>query len=137
MLSQARLFTSLESSSGVEVREKGLRQVEWLRSALNELTAQDERSASVFFRPIADQMIYLFYAACLGREAEREDREKGDSHKRAVIELLWRRRIEGAQDEPRSGYLERIAELAGVQLAMVGVGAPREATIVLSNPFLV
>ena len=34
-------------------------------------------------------------------------------------------------------YLERIAELAGVRLAMVGVGAPREATIVLSNPFLV
>jgi adenylosuccinate synthase len=34
-------------------------------------------------------------------------------------------------------YLERIAELAGVRLAMVGVGAPRDATIVLSNPFLV
>jgi adenylosuccinate synthase len=34
-------------------------------------------------------------------------------------------------------YLDRIAELAGVRLAMVGVGAPREATIVLSNPFLV
>lgn len=34
-------------------------------------------------------------------------------------------------------YLERIEELAGVRLAMVGVGAPREATIVLSNPFLV
>ncbi len=33
-------------------------------------------------------------------------------------------------------YLERVAELAGVRLAMVGVGAPREATIVLSNPFL-
>jgi len=34
-------------------------------------------------------------------------------------------------------YLDRIAELAGVRLAMVGVGASREATIVLSNPFLV
>jgi adenylosuccinate synthase len=33
-------------------------------------------------------------------------------------------------------YLERVAELAGVRLAMVGVGAPREATIVISNPFL-
>ncbi|MGH7915727.1 MAG: adenylosuccinate synthase [Candidatus Binataceae bacterium] len=33
-------------------------------------------------------------------------------------------------------YLDRIAELAGARLAMVGVGAPREATIVLSNPFL-
>jgi adenylosuccinate synthase len=33
-------------------------------------------------------------------------------------------------------YLERVAELAGVQLAMVGVGASRDETIVLSNPFV-
>jgi adenylosuccinate synthase len=33
-------------------------------------------------------------------------------------------------------YLERISELCGVKLAMVGVGASREATIVLVNPFL-
>ena len=34
-------------------------------------------------------------------------------------------------------YLERISETSGVRLAMVGVGAAREATIVLENPFLV
>ncbi len=33
-------------------------------------------------------------------------------------------------------YLERLSALSGVRLAMVGVGAPREATIVLENPFL-
>jgi len=33
-------------------------------------------------------------------------------------------------------YLARISELSGVKLAMVGVGASREATIVISNPFL-
>lgn len=32
-------------------------------------------------------------------------------------------------------YLERVADLAGVRLAMVGVGASRDETIVLSNPF--
>jgi adenylosuccinate synthase len=32
-------------------------------------------------------------------------------------------------------YIERIGELAGVPIAMVGVGATREATIVLRNPF--
>ncbi len=32
-------------------------------------------------------------------------------------------------------YIDRIAELVGVQVAMVGVGADREATIVLKNPF--
>ena len=34
-------------------------------------------------------------------------------------------------------YLERISELGGVKLAMVGVGAAREATIVIENPFMV
>jgi adenylosuccinate synthase len=32
-------------------------------------------------------------------------------------------------------YLERITELSGVRLAMIGVGAAREATIVIENPF--
>ena len=33
-------------------------------------------------------------------------------------------------------YLERVSELCGVRLAMVGVGASREAVVVLENPFL-
>ena len=54
----------------------------------------------------------------------------------------WRESLSGARaldDLPLNArrYLERVAELAGVPLAMVGVGAPREATIVLRNPFLV
>ena len=32
-------------------------------------------------------------------------------------------------------YVERLSELSGVPIAMVGVGAPREATIILRNPF--
>ncbi|HTY57074.1 MAG TPA: adenylosuccinate synthase [Candidatus Binataceae bacterium] len=32
-------------------------------------------------------------------------------------------------------YLERVSKLSGVGIAMVGVGADREATIVLENPF--
>ncbi len=54
----------------------------------------------------------------------------------------WSESLSGARalgDLPHNAqcYLERIAELAGVRLAMVGVGAQRDATIVLSNPFLV
>ncbi len=53
----------------------------------------------------------------------------------------WSESLSGARalnDLPPNArrYLERVAELAGARLAMVGVGAPREATIVLSNPFL-
>jgi adenylosuccinate synthase len=32
-------------------------------------------------------------------------------------------------------YVERIAELCGVPIAMIGVGASRDATIVVKNPF--
>jgi adenylosuccinate synthase len=32
-------------------------------------------------------------------------------------------------------YLERIRDLCGARLSMVGVGAARDATIVLENPF--
>ena len=54
----------------------------------------------------------------------------------------WSESLSGARalsDLPPNArrYLERISELAGVRLAMVGVGEAREATIVLSNPFLV
>jgi adenylosuccinate synthase len=54
----------------------------------------------------------------------------------------WSERLNDArslEDLPLNArrYLDRVAELAGVPLAMMGVGAPREATIVLKNPFLV
>jgi adenylosuccinate synthase len=62
---------------------------------------------------------------------------------RPIYEELpgWDESLSGARalsDLPPNArrYLERVAELGGVRLAMVGVGAPREATIVLSNPFL-
>ena len=61
---------------------------------------------------------------------------------RPIYEELpgWRESLNGARtlgELPAAArhYLERIAELAGVPLAMVGVGAAREATIVLNNPF--
>jgi len=52
----------------------------------------------------------------------------------------WKVGIGGARslsDLPENArhYLERLRELCGVRLAIVGVGAPRDATIVLENPF--
>jgi adenylosuccinate synthase len=61
---------------------------------------------------------------------------------RPVCEELsgWHQSLQGARsmgDLPIQArrYLERISELTGVRLAMVGTGAAREATIMLSNPF--
>jgi acyl-CoA dehydrogenase len=108
----ARLFASLATPGSAEIRRQGLQQNETLRSALESLMKQDEQSAGVFFRPLADQMMYLFYAACLAREAEWEEQEKGESGKRAVVEFLWHRRIAGAKAEPLPNHLQRIAEIS-------------------------
>jgi adenylosuccinate synthase len=52
----------------------------------------------------------------------------------------WTNELKGARslDElPRNArrYVERIGEVCSVRLSMIGVGASREATIVLENPF--
>jgi adenylosuccinate synthase len=61
---------------------------------------------------------------------------------RPVCEELpgWEQSLQGIQsmdDLPAAArrYLERIGELTGVRLAIIGTGAAREATIMLSNPF--
>ena len=61
---------------------------------------------------------------------------------RPVCEELpgWQQSLQGIRsldDLPPAArrYLERIGELTGVPLAIIGTGAAREATIMLSNPF--
>jgi adenylosuccinate synthase len=61
---------------------------------------------------------------------------------RPVYESMpgWKEGIGGARalgDLPQNArrYLGRLQELCGVRLAMVGVGASREATIIVENPF--
>lgn len=54
----------------------------------------------------------------------------------------WTESLDGARslkDLPRNArrYIERLSKLVGVQIAMVGVGASRDATIVVQNPFRV
>jgi adenylosuccinate synthase len=61
---------------------------------------------------------------------------------RPICEELpgWHQGLQGIRSmadlpPPARRYLERISELTGVRLAMVGTGAAREAIIMLSNPF--
>jgi adenylosuccinate synthase len=62
----------------------------------------------------------------------------------AVYETLpgWTEKLEGVRrwdDLPKAArtYLERVAQLAGVKIVAVSVGADRGETIVLENPFQV
>ncbi len=85
---------------------------------------------------------------CLGYRVGRETRSEMPPGRNALLKAKpvfeeipgWREKPDGARtvDElpPNARrYVERLGELCGVPIAMVGVGASREATIVLRNPF--
>ncbi len=86
----------------------------------------------------------LFFCALL--QTKRRDTMPpgriGREKSRPICEELpgWHQSLQGARsmaDLPTQArrYLERISEVTGVRLAMVGTGAGREETIMLANPF--
>lgn len=107
----ARLGGWFGSLSVADLRERGVRQVRLLRDELDSLTSSDELSAGVLFKPLADRMMWLFYVACLAREGEWEESRKGDSGKRAIIDLLWKR-VEKETDLSPAEYLKLLAQVS-------------------------
>lgn len=105
-----QLFSSLQSEPLAEVREQGLEQTALLRAGLNELFNHDELTGSIAFRQLAEKMMYVFYAACLAREAEWEETQKGDASKREALELFRHRRL--AATMPMTDYLKRIHQVS-------------------------
>lgn len=83
-----------------------------LKAGLDGLASLDELSAGVAFKPLADRMMWLFYIACLAREAEWEERNSRPIGKRPVIEWLWDRFIERDEKKDLSNYLKQIAQIA-------------------------
>jgi hypothetical protein len=101
----ASWFGSLTDSG---LRDRGVAEIERLQRELDALLAFDELPASVMFKPLADRMMWLFYAACLAREAEWEEKQKSDAGIGAVVDWLWRR-IKSGADEVDPELLSRIS----------------------------
>src|SRR5262245_23489023 len=87
----ARLDGWFCALADTHLRDGGVRQVRALRDDLDSTLSTDELSAAVLFKPMADRMMWLFYLACLAREAEWEEAQKRDTGKRLIVELLWKR----------------------------------------------
>jgi alkylation response protein AidB-like acyl-CoA dehydrogenase len=104
-------FGSLNHS---EFKTRGLAQVESLRAELDSMLSLDESAAGVFFKPLADRMIWLFYVACLAREVEWEEANNKSIGKRAVIEWLWQKQIEDSGKKDLSKYLQQISEIGSI-----------------------
>ncbi|HZS04492.1 MAG TPA: acyl-CoA dehydrogenase family protein [Blastocatellia bacterium] len=104
------LFSSLQSGQMAELHAQGLGQVESLRSELNGLLKEDELTGSIAFRRAAERMMYLFYAACMAREAERGEARNGNAGRREALELFWHRRVAATLSMP--DYLKRISQVS-------------------------
>ncbi|MGE0130918.1 MAG: acyl-CoA dehydrogenase family protein [Blastocatellales bacterium] len=107
----ARLEEWFGSLADSGLRDKGVQRLRVLRDELDSTFSMDELSASVLFKPVADRMMWLFYAACLAREAEWEESRGRGTGKRAVLDLLWRR-VEKVSGESPSEYLKLLAQVS-------------------------
>lgn len=96
------------------LKARGLAKLDELLSEIEGLAGLDEQSAGVFFRPLAERLMYLFYVARLAREAEWEARKGKELGKSAVIEWLWHHRLEPAPLLARLDMLRLNAEVSSV-----------------------
>jgi hypothetical protein len=109
----ARLDGWFNSLADADLRDKGVRQVRILRDELDSIISADELSAGVLFKPLADRMMWLFYVACLAREAEWEEARGKGVGKRAIVDLLWER-VEKEQGRPPAERLKLMAKVSSV-----------------------
>ncbi|MBO0726358.1 MAG: acyl-CoA dehydrogenase family protein [Blastocatellia bacterium] len=107
----ARLDVWFRALADEELRDRGVEQVRFLRDELDSIISMDELSAGVLFKPLADRMMWLFYVACLAREAEWEESRGKEIGKRAIIDLLWRR-VEKETGAPPAEYLKLLAQVS-------------------------
>src|SRR5215475_6996915 len=109
----ARLDEWFRAAADEELRDKGVEQVRFLRDELDSIASADDLSAGVLFKPLADRMMWLFYVACLAREAEWEESRGKEIGKRAIVNLLWRRVLK-EQSRPTAEYLKLLAQVSSV-----------------------
>jgi hypothetical protein len=107
----AALFGELEMDGLNEIRSRGIFLVEALRDMFDGIQRQDERTASLSIRFAVDRMMYLFYVACIAREAQWEERQRGATDKLAMIDWLWKNRIFDGIKSPEA-YLRQIEEIS-------------------------
>jgi alkylation response protein AidB-like acyl-CoA dehydrogenase len=107
----ARLAEWFGSLRQEELKTRGSAQIEKLRAELDALLSLDELAAGIFFKPLADRMMWLFYIACLAREAEWEEANNKSIGKHAAIEWIWGKYINGAGTKDLPDYLRLISEI--------------------------
>lgn len=103
---------TFDSLTNTEWKARGLAKLEELLGEIETVLALDEPSAGVFFRDLADRMVYLFYVARLAVEAEWETAHGKAIGKTAVVEWLWQNRVAHSAKKTSADYLRQISEIS-------------------------
>lgn len=90
------------------LRERGRAEVAALRQALQPLHEMPDAWAGALFKPLADRLMWLFYCACLAREAEQDD------NKRVVLDWLWLKTLGQGQPESADTYVRQLSEISAL-----------------------
>ncbi len=106
------LRQTFDAIGNSDLKARALANLQELRGELESALSLDEASAGVFFRELADRMIYLFYAARLAVEAEWEAANGKAIGKAAVVEWLWQNRVERSARKASANYLQQISEIS-------------------------
>lgn len=102
-------FDAIENS---DMKTRGLAKLEELRGEFESALSLDEAAAGVFFRELADRVVYLFYFARLAVEAEWEAANGKVIGKAAVVEWFWQNRVERSARKASANYLQQISEIS-------------------------
>ena len=101
----------LNAQTQERIKVEGLAVLDQLERELSDVLLMDETSASIFFRPLMEQLIDLFYLACLGLEGMWSSSVKQDHSKRRLAEFFLDRRIVKRESKDIPDYADNIARL--------------------------
>ena len=103
------MFVSLSDETW---KRRGLAGLKALRDEFAQALTQDELSAGIAFRELADRLVYLFYAVRLAFEAEWESAHGNLTGKAVVADWFWQNRVERSAKKTSSSYLRQISEIS-------------------------
>jgi hypothetical protein len=94
-----------------EVRMEAEGQLDTISRELSEVLRLDELTAAIYFRPLMNRLIDLYYWSCLAEDGEWEERERSDRTRTRLAELFLRRRVLGLEPKDIPYYDDQVSRL--------------------------
>jgi acyl-CoA dehydrogenase len=102
----------LSSAEPVSLSNEGLALLSNIEAELEEVLAMDVLTGAIYFRPLMDRLMDLYYAACLAAEGTWEKAEKKDRTKERLALLYFMRRAAGRAAKDIAYYDDQVSRLS-------------------------